>query len=50
MSDVEKYWEAVRGKWPSSLPDFNKLPLQEQMMVIQSINLLLQVLNNHNEP
>ena len=46
MSDVEKYWEAVRGKWPSPLPAFNQLSMQEQMMVIQSINILLQVLNN----
>lgn len=45
MSDVEKYWNniAVKASDPRRWSD---LAPQEQQMVIQSINLMLMVLNN----
>ena len=45
MSDVEKYWEAVRIKFGSTRK-WSELHPQEQMLVLQSVNMLLQVLNN----
>lgn len=46
MSDVEQYWEALRKKWPHPTPSYQQLDPMEQMMLIQSINILLQILNN----
>ena len=46
MSDVEQYWEAIKKKWPHPLPSYHQLDPVEQMMLIQSINILLQILNN----
>lgn len=46
MSDVERYWEAMRKKWSHPLPSYHQLDPIEQAMLIQSINTLLQVLNN----
>jgi len=44
MSDVETYWQAIRSKMGDSTPpEWNKLGMHKQMMVINSINLLLQV-------
>ena len=46
MSDVEKYWNTIAAK--SNDPRrWSNLSPQEQQMVIQSINLMLMVLNNH---
>ena len=45
MSEVEKYWEAIRSK-TNDPRSWNDLHMQEQMLVIQSINLLLMVMNN----
>lgn len=45
MSEVEQYYEAARKKWPNPTRPWSKLNGQEQMMVVQSINLLLGVLN-----
>lgn len=45
MSEVEKFYEAIRSKYGSSRK-WNELHPQEQMLVLQSINMLLQVLNN----
>jgi len=44
MSDVERYWNAIRAKWPNPTPEWKDLDPQRQMMIMQSINLLLQVL------
>jgi len=46
MSDVEQYWEAIRKKWPAPTPSYHQLYPMEQMMLVQSINILLQILNN----
>jgi hypothetical protein len=46
MSEVEQYWEAIRKKWSCPLPSYHQLDPMEQMMLVQSINILLQVLNN----
>lgn len=46
MSDVEKYWEAIRKKWPTPTPSYHQLDPMEQMMLVQSINIVLQILNN----
>ena len=47
MSDVEKYYEAIRIKYGSTRK-WNELHPQEQMLVLQSVNMLLQVLNNQH--
>lgn len=46
MSEVEQYWEALRKKWSHPTPSYNELDPMEQMMLVQSINILLQILNN----
>ena len=45
MSDVEKYWNAVRAKFGNNRA-WQQLNPQEQMAVIQSINIMIAVLNN----
>lgn len=47
MSDVEQYWEAIRKRWPHPTPSYQQLDPMEQMMLVQSVNILLQILNNH---
>lgn len=47
MSDVERYWEAIRKKWPSPTPSYQQLDPMEQHMLIQSINIVLQLLHNN---
>jgi hypothetical protein len=49
MTDVEKFWEAIRKKWPTPQPSFKELGAMEQMMLVQSINIVLQILNNHEK-
>lgn len=44
MSDVEKYWDAIR-KHTGDTRSWNELHPNLQVMVIQSINMLLQVIN-----
>lgn len=46
MSEAELYWEALRKKWPHPTPSYNELDPMEQIMLVKSINILLQVLNN----
>ena len=48
MSDVEKYWEAIIAKWPSPVVAWHHLGPQDQMMVLQSINILINILNNNS--
>ena len=43
--EVIKYWDAIRAKTGDSR-HWNSLQPQEQQMMIQSINLLIQVLMN----
>ena len=43
--DVIKYWNAIKEKTGDSR-HWNSLLLQEQQMMIQSINLMIQVLMN----
>jgi hypothetical protein len=47
MNEVERYWEAIRKKWPHPVPNYHQLDPLEQHMLVQSINILLQILNNH---
>lgn len=47
MSDVERFWEAIRRKWPTPQPSFHQLDPMEQMMLVQAINIILQILSNH---
>jgi hypothetical protein len=49
MTDVEKFWEAIRNKWPTPQPSFRQLDGMEQMMLVQAVNIVLQVLNNHEK-
>jgi len=44
MSDVEKYWDAIRAKCDKPQPAWHDLDPQRQMMIIQSINMLISVL------
>lgn len=44
MSDVEKFWDALRAKWPHPVPRFNELPVDLQEGVIIGINCILRVL------
>ncbi len=44
MSEVEKYWDAVRAKWPTPQPAWKDLHPMQQQQVIMSINMLLEVL------
>jgi len=46
MSDVEQYWEAIRKRWPHPTPSYQQLDPMEQMMLVQSVNILLQILNS----
>ncbi len=43
MSDVEKFYEAARAKFPGSRP-WNKLEPMEQMQIVQAINFILGAL------
>ena len=45
MSDVEKYWEAIRAKWDGPTKPYKELTLEQQHQIIFSINLLLDVLH-----
>jgi hypothetical protein len=45
MSDVEKFWEALRSKWGAPTRSFSQLDPMQQMMLIQSINQMIQLLN-----
>jgi hypothetical protein len=45
MSEIEIYWQAIRKKSPKPLPEFKNLPRQYQDMVINSVNLLLLVID-----
>jgi hypothetical protein len=45
VSDVEKYWSAIATKAGDNR-QWQQLTPQEQHCIIQSINLLLMVLNN----
>jgi hypothetical protein len=44
MSDVEKYWEAIRKKWNKPTKPWSELTFEQQHFVIQSINMLILVL------
>jgi hypothetical protein len=44
MSDVEKYWDAIRAKWPTPQPSWHELDPQKQIMIIQSLNMLIAVM------
>lgn len=43
MSDVEKFYEAARIKFPGARP-WNQLDPMEQIHIVQAINLILGVL------
>lgn len=46
MSDVEVYWKQIAAK-ANDPRTWQMLSGQEQQMIVQSINLILMVLNNH---
>jgi hypothetical protein len=46
MNEVEQYWNAIAKIWPHPVPQYHQLDPMEQMMLVQSINILLQILNN----
>lgn len=47
MSDVEKYWEAIRSKCSPTVPPWNELDPQAQHAIILSINQLISVLQHY---
>ena len=44
MSDVEKYYEAIRKKWPTPTKPWEQLNAEQQHLVTLSINMMLHVL------
>ncbi len=46
MSDVEVYWRSIAAK-ANDPRSWHDLQPQEQMLIIQSINMVLAVLNNY---
>jgi hypothetical protein len=52
MNDVARYWQALSKHWKEKqgvvLPPFEQLNAMEQMMLVQSINIVLQVIDNHS--
>lgn len=46
MTDVEVYWSSIAAK-ANDPRTWQMLSGQEQQMVVQSINLILMVLNNN---
>lgn len=49
MTDTEKYWEAIRAKWPQPTKSWHELHPIHQQMIMQSINQLLEVLYERNQ-
>jgi len=49
MSDTERLWEAIRLKWPTPLPVWAELHPQRQMMILQSLNLLIYAAHMPND-
>jgi hypothetical protein len=47
MNDVEEFWNAIIKEWPTPQPSYRQLDPLEQHMLVQSINIILQILNNH---
>jgi hypothetical protein len=45
MSDVERYWDAIR-KHTGDTRTWHNLHPQEQQMIMQSINLMMMVISN----
>jgi len=43
-SDVERYWDSIRAKWPTPQPDWNQLDPNRQQQIMHSINLMLAAL------
>ena len=44
MSDVEKYWEAIRSVWPTPMNSWEHLSREHQDALIYSINILLKII------
>jgi hypothetical protein len=44
MSDVERFYEAARVKFPNARP-WNQLNPMEQVQIVQSINMILSVMD-----
>ena len=42
MSDVERFYNAIRAKMNPSLPEWHQLDPQRQHLIISGINLILQ--------
>jgi hypothetical protein len=49
MSDVERFYTAVCAKWPSPQPPWNELHPQRQMIIVQSLQLMIQAMSMPNE-
>jgi len=47
LSEVEKFYEAARKKFPHAVP-WNQLDPFQQMTVIQAINIILGVMNGES--
>jgi hypothetical protein len=47
-NDVIDYWNAIRNKWGNPLPEFQDLHPMHQMQIVQSINLLIMVINQNS--
>lgn len=46
MSDVEKFWEALRPKWTDTpQKPWNELSPQKQHMIMQALQIMIQAMH-----
>jgi len=49
MTDVERFWDALRVKWPTPQPSWHELNPHRQMMIMQSLQIMIQTMEMPNE-
>lgn len=42
--EVTAFWNGIRKKWPTPVPELNRIPVEDQLMLIQAINIILHTL------
>ena len=48
-NNVASFWNAIIKTWPTPQPTYEQLNPMEQMMLVQAINIVLQILSNHEQ-
>jgi len=49
MTDVELFWNALRAKWSGPTVSWHELHPQRQLMIMQSLQLMIQTMSMPNE-